>query len=61
MSVTINQFNAPQELTLEEQAEVIETVKFYRSHVTTIEEAVAYCIEDEEALEDVSHIADFGM
>ena len=61
MNVTINQFNASHELTLEEQYEVIETVKFYQSHITTIEEAVAYCIEDEDALEDVSHIADFGM
>lgn len=57
----VNQYNAHHELNQDEQDEVIDTVKFYQSHVTTIEEAVAYCMEDEEALEDVSHIADFGM
>lgn len=57
----INKYNAHHELSQDEQEEVIEAVKFYQSHVITIEEAVAYCMEDEEALEDVSHIADFGM
>ena len=58
---TINQFNASHELSLEEQEDVISTAQFYDSEVKTIEQAVAYCLEDEEALEEISQIADFGM
>jgi|11_taG_2_1085331.scaffolds.fasta_scaffold10267_5 hypothetical protein len=57
----INQYNAHHELTHEEREDVIDIAKFYDSNIETIEDAVAYCMEDEEALEEVSHIADFGM
>ena len=49
----INQYNAHHELTHEEQEDVIDIAKFYDSNIETIEDAVAYCMEDEEALEEV--------
>lgn len=59
--MSINQYNAHHELTIEEQEDVIDVAKFYDSSIETIEQAIGYCMEDEEALEEVSHIADFGM
>ena len=59
--MSINQYNAAHELSKDEQAEVIEVAQSYDKTVKTVQQAVAYCIEDEEALEQVSHIADFGM
>lgn len=59
--MTINQYNARQELSTEDQEDVISVAQFYDSTISSIEQAVAYCLEDELALEEVSQIANFGM